>query len=243
MYLKEIQSLEDKRRYDHDQKKASWNTDRADLEANLTRVREQNMKYSQSNQELQQSMKIQHKELNDMDLVHKVGTLRLQTLVENLKQEARSKEYKAGNMLQKLRTCYEDKVDTLRKDLELAQHALAASKAVIQSLQDRPIDRSPSDVEKIKLLEHDLAKTSREKEIAINDMAYYKTELQNREENFNSRFTMDTRSQSIGVLSTFTKRPSTSASSRRLGKENTGTKNSSKKLRKGTRSRRSSTFA
>ena len=185
-------------------------------------------------------MKIQHKELNDMDLVHKVGTLRLQTLVENLKQEARSKEYKAGNMPQKLRTCYEDKVDILRKDLELAQHALASSKAVIQSLQDRPIDRFPSDVEKIKLLEHDLAKTSREKEIAINDMAYYKTELQNREENFNSRFTVDTRSQSIGVLSTlFTKRPSTtSASSRRLGKENTGTKNSANKLRKGKRSRR-----
>ena len=243
LHLKEIQSLEDKRRSDHEEIKASWSTDRADLEANLTRVREQNMNYSQSNLELQQSTKRQHKELSDMDLVHKAETLRLQTLVENLKQETRSKEYKAGNMLQKLRTCYEDKVDIIRKDLELAQHALASSKAVIQSLQDRPMDRFPSDVEKIKLLEHDLAKTSREKEIAVNDMAYYKTELQNREENFNSRFTMDTRSQSIGVLSTFTKRPSTSASSRRLGKENTGTKNRAKQLRKGTRSRRPSTFA
>ena len=109
---------------------------------------------------------------------------------------------------QQMRTFYESEIENLSTQLGMAKTDLTRCQDTLQS------NHHPADVEKLKSLAEQLAKCEESAKKSTIKMLYYKNELKNREQNFNSRFG-HSKHQKVGVVPTLLNhRPSTSTASR-----------------------------
>jgi hypothetical protein len=225
-----VQTLDANLRLEHQDAEALWTNTKTGLEGDLDSVKGRMADLSKCDKELHKTIQQLQKQIETVMVARTNDRIRLQNNVDKLVDSIQKKEHESLRAQENIRIRYEDQIDKLRDDLKSAHADLVKSQAVIRSMNARIVTRDPADVEKIQLLENELARSKQRVKELTTDMGYYKSELKNREDNFNSRFTA-TNESSIGALTTF-QRPSTTSGRNRHGKENRKNIHSRKGIRR-----------
>lgn len=173
-----------------------WNTQRLDLFSRLLNGETYATNLESKNNQMTKDIQCLQHELGETRFNQAKMKKDIEvTLLEMYRKEDLSK--------QSVQKCHDIDIASLTMQLQIIKTELDRCQ---EALQWR---RHPADVEKIKDLAEQLVAYEESVKKAKDKMGYYKNELKNREENFNSRFT-HTNHQTVGVMSTLKRRPGTS---------------------------------
>ncbi len=212
-----LQTIEADLRSEHKTLESSWNKTKTILEDSLSKCETNISDLYGTEKKLQCTIQQLHHEVESVKATGARDKRRLKNEVDKLLSIVQKQEQDSIQMERDMRMRYENQIRKLEDKLDYSHINLQKSQEIIQSVESKVADRDPADVEKIQLLEKELVKLRDQARQLETDMHYYKCELKNREENFNSRF--KGKNDRIDVLSTFKPR-NTMKKGKRFGKEN-----------------------
>ena len=203
-----IRCLEEQFKNRHQNDEAILKKTRAELVSELTVAQNRIDNLTSIVQSLNDNTKRSQNELDAIKIEHAESLSQMQRETNQVVVEIHIKEDESKKRIRKF---YDKQISQLESKL-----LLTASELETSIVQSRIVRRDRNDIERISTLENELLESKTKERKLASEMVYYKSELKNREVNFNSRFTAT--NNNVGVLSTF-KRPSTSGS-KAYGKQN-----------------------
>ena len=204
-HCNEVSFLKKSMMQQHQDREEEWNQSNRDISSKLLQVEIGAKDLESEKRQMAHDIQCLKKQLSENSTNYDSQLANTKKQMEALVVDMQMKE---DILKTQMRTFYESELDNLSAQLGMAKSDLKQCQDTLRS------NRHPADVEKLKSLAEELAACEESAKKSTMKMIYYKNELKNREENFNSRFG-HSKHQKVGVMPTLLNhRPSTSTASR-----------------------------